>query len=304
MAGLPSATKLLLAIILSLFVFLALIFFSGAEKVLSSLSSFPLWAIPILIALTALAYFLRIARWQFLLKASSVNLSLKSLALPFLISQTASLLTPGKAGDPLRCFLLKEKKRKTLGSVVVERLLDFLLLTALAASFLLPSNSTAIIPILAAAALVASSILLFSSQRIAKAVWLPLSKIKFLKTHESQLKEFYHSVRSMALKPDLFLSAILTASIWALDFTRLALIFTFLSSPVPSLLVAQIFSAALIVGTLSMIPGGMGGQEAVMIALFSTAGIALPIISAAIIIDRLVSYWLPIAVGSLLLPYK
>ncbi len=305
MGKLPRPEKLILAFLLAIIVFAALLHFSDTRKVLTAITNLPLSAVPILLAIATISFLTRIFRWHLLLKASTTSIRTKKLIVPFMISQAASLITPGKVGDPLRCFLLKEHRvRKTLGSVVVERVLDFTLLIILATSLLIGSNTQAILPVFVAAALTLSVIAVFASRRLAKQLWKNLSRLQLVRKYEKHLSEFYHTVRKMAGRKELAYSALLTGAVWAIDFLRLSLTFAFLSYPISILTAGQIFSAALIIGTLSMIPGGMGGQEIVMLTLFSTIGLPLHIITAAIIIDRLVSYWYPIFIGFFLIPYR
>lgn len=57
------------------------------------------------------------------------------------------------------------------------------------------------------------------------------------------------------------------------------------------------YAVAKIISTLSFIPGGLGITEAIMSLIFIGFGIPAPIALAAVLIFRLISFWLPIPVG-------
>jgi uncharacterized protein (TIRG00374 family) len=54
---------------------------------------------------------------------------------------------------------------------------------------------------------------------------------------------------------------------------------------------------------IPLLPGGLGAVEVMMVALFASAGVPNEISVAVTIIERGISFWLPIFVGLLLLPY-
>jgi uncharacterized protein (TIRG00374 family) len=64
-----------------------------------------------------------------------------------------------------------------------------------------------------------------------------------------------------------------------------------------------VFTFAMISGTVAMLPGGLGGTEAVMLALLSALGVDLQIAVAATALIRLTTLWFAVGLGFLALPF-
>jgi uncharacterized protein (TIRG00374 family) len=63
-----------------------------------------------------------------------------------------------------------------------------------------------------------------------------------------------------------------------------------------------IFSFSLIVGAVSMLPGGLGSTEAAIILLLSALGVSLDTALAATAIIRITTFWFAVTIGVLLMP--
>lgn len=91
----------------------------------------PLWMIVGLVAL-AVDYTLRIVRWWFMMRTVAPELKLKQCFGPFLASIALNNVLPFRAGDIARAFGFQKQLGvppvKTLGTMLVERLLDLVTL--------------------------------------------------------------------------------------------------------------------------------------------------------------------------------
>jgi uncharacterized protein (TIRG00374 family) len=63
-----------------------------------------------------------------------------------------------------------------------------------------------------------------------------------------------------------------------------------------------IFSFSMIVGAVSMLPGGLGSTEATMVILLKALGVELGVALAATAIVRVTTFWFAVAIGMLLMP--
>ena len=63
-----------------------------------------------------------------------------------------------------------------------------------------------------------------------------------------------------------------------------------------------VFSFSMIVGAVSMLPGGLGSTEATMVILLKILGVDLYAALAATAIIRLVTFWFAVVIGVLLVP--
>jgi uncharacterized protein (TIRG00374 family) len=65
--------------------------------------------------------------------------------------------------------------------------------------------------------------------------------------------------------------------------------------------IAIIFSLSTLAGSFSMLPGGLGGAEAAMLALLIMAGVERQLAVAATLFSRLTSLWFTVLLGVLAL---
>ncbi|PVV24483.1 MAG: hypothetical protein B6D78_01445, partial [gamma proteobacterium symbiont of Ctena orbiculata] len=66
-------------------------------------------------------------------------------------------------------------------------------------------------------------------------------------------------------------------------------------------LAVGIYSVSILAGALSLIPGGLGGAEAVMILLLKLVGADTPTAVAATLICRLATLWFAVIIGGIVI---
>ena len=89
----------------------------------------------------------------------------------------------------------------------------------------------------------------------------------------------------------------------AFDMLTLYLIFIAAGHPVsPGILLAG-YGLPLLLGRLSILPGGVGIVEGTMTLLYDGLGVPNPITVVVILAYRAISFWLPALLGFLLIPY-
>ena len=113
----------------------------------SSFGNLPTTYLLLAVAFLAAGYAVRIVRWWWMLRALDPTLPLSACVWPFLGSIAVNNTVPFRAGDALRVVAFREQLRappmRVLGTLVLERLLDLLVLLALffAGVLGLPSGS-------------------------------------------------------------------------------------------------------------------------------------------------------------------
>lgn len=90
---------------------------------------------------------------------------------------------------------------------------------------------------------------------------------------------------------------------WLAECGALYILLAELGAEVSFLHAIFIFSFSMVVGALSMLPGGLGGVEATMIALMMAIGIDMEIAVVATAVIRLTTLWFAVAIGFILLPF-
>jgi uncharacterized protein (TIRG00374 family) len=90
---------------------------------------------------------------------------------------------------------------------------------------------------------------------------------------------------------------------WLAEGLAFALILDALGAEVSPFAAVIVFSVAMIVGSLTLLPGGLGGTEATMLLLLTTTlDVPLDLAVAATAVIRVTTLWFAVAIGFLALP--
>ena len=145
--------RLLLLVFLTAVVFAGLVGYGDFREIGGQLSRFPETHLVAALGLAAINYGLRFLRWYYYLRVLKITVPLGTNILVFL-SGLAMSITPGKAGELVKCYLLRDRTGVTVAAsapvVVMERVTDVVsvVLLALLGLALLP------LPVLALLAVV------------------------------------------------------------------------------------------------------------------------------------------------------
>lgn len=198
----------------------------------AALSGLSLSLILMALSLLLIAYSFRVVRWWWMLRSLEPELPLQACIWPFVSSIAVNNVLPFRAGDALRVFAFRKQLRspasRVLGTMIIERLLDLLVL--LGFFFLgllslpdgaLPNHFVQIAIWLAGASLGGLATLLLLTP------WLPrfiayLAKLPAIEQHqlaEPILRHGTHLTESLALiRSPVRLSGLLMLSVFAWAF--------------------------------------------------------------------------------------
>jgi hypothetical protein len=68
-------------------------------------------------------------------------------------------------------------------------------------------------------------------------------------------------------------------------------------------MVASVFLVSTLIGIIPALPGGLGSIDGVMILLYSMAGITSTVSTAATLVERMISLWMVLVIGVILIPF-
>ncbi|HLD80252.1 MAG TPA: lysylphosphatidylglycerol synthase transmembrane domain-containing protein [Candidatus Nanoarchaeia archaeon] len=279
-----------------------------------SLSSLTFSSVIIILLLTILSISLRAYRWQFLTsKASGENISFLFSFKSILGGVAAASLIPGRI-ELSKPLLLKHDFdipiSKSFPLMLIERLFDLfsvLIFLVLGLFFVHLDGATGqgqirmllvLLCLLIAGMLLSPVSVLKMLQKAAPRLPLPVS---FRDKIALWCEQIISSFTAFNEKSFILVAAISVAAI-ILEIIRLWYILHFLTVSVPFMAVGFVLSSSVLIGVLSAIPGGIGVVEfSAANILSSLTGAYPPVIKSAILIDRMVAYYLLVAVGSLLL---
>lgn len=295
--------SLVVSIIIAVVVYALFTFFTGGKDVLEAIGSLPVTIWLFILALSLANYFLRYWRWQwFIGHKHGQNVPHTQHLLIYLAGFTLTM-TPGKAGEAMRSLYLKNlgvSHQKSLAALLMERIQDLLavlILAALGLSFL--PGGEAKIAALVTFGLIGTCLVFIK---------LPKDKVLGLDVVQKlpeKLQKLLHFVFDMLSHANQFLTfkfivlgLILGVIAWGLEGYGLLLVMQSFSVDNHSVFLAlAIYGAAVLLGALSFLPGGLGGTEAVMIFMLMQAGFNLPHATAITMICRLATLWFAVLMG-------
>jgi uncharacterized protein (TIRG00374 family) len=291
--------KVFISTILGLIVVFAMGMFSDFNKLAESLARFDYRYLPIILLLAPLNYFLRFAKWNYYLGLLGIKIERRT-NLKIFISGLGMTVTPGKLGEFIKAYLIKEVKgipvSVTSPLIVAERLTDSISMIILASIGALTFRYG--IGILAAAALFVVLLIFFIRYRSFAEVCIRLlKKLPLLKRIGSQIDLFYKSSYELLSMRSLLFSVTIGTVSWAFEGLIVYLVLKGFNTPVSILSSMFTVSFATIMGAISMLPGGLFVAEGSIMGILIMMGVPREIASAATIITRFSTLWLGVAIG-------
>ena len=262
--------KILASILLAVIVYAALLFVADTSNLVAEVRGFQWQLLPVIIGLTLFNYGLRFVKWHWYLGVVGVkNLHWLDSLLIFLAGFSMTL-TPGKAGEFLKAFLVQQRVgtpiAKTSPIILAERMTDGLALLILAAAGLLIFDSAQVRIVMAGVVVMATIIVLLVQRRaLAQRVMRWMERAPLLATRMHHIHAFYSSSYELLKFKPLVIAIGLGIISWAGECFALALIVVGLGIPFSWTLVALACFAmgfATLAGSLLLVPGGLGVAEA------------------------------------------
>ena len=288
----------------SIALYAALALFFGWSDIQRELAGYPRWQLGVLASFSLVNYGLRFWRWEIYLRTMDSRIPLReSVGLYF--SSYIMVITPGKIGEIFKAGILREKFGVSLAQglpvVLAERIYDFLAVLILAAVgvFFWPGPLTGLTTGLVAAACVPLFLVLFQNRGIRTRLLGRAARSELLARHQVGLDDAMESLsRLLGVKQSLFSLALSTLA-WMCECLGLWLVCRGLGFPVPLGQAVFVYAAGTLVGSLTFLPGGLGGTEATIIWLLGTLAMPGSTAAAVALLVRLFTLWLAVIIGLL-----
>jgi uncharacterized protein (TIRG00374 family) len=101
----------------------------------------------------------------------------------------------------------------------------------------------------------------------------------------------------------LAIATVISFVVWFLELSRVFVVFMAFGVHVSLGMIAAVFLVSTLIGIIPILPGGLGSIDGVMILLYSLAGVSSSISTAATLVERMISLWMVIIIGVILLPF-
>lgn len=300
--------KIILSVIFGVLVMGLLSLVADVRQLGVTLSHFNWALLPLILGLTLFNYAMRFVKWQYYLHLIGVrNLSTGDSAGIF-FSAFTMVLTPGKVGELLKSYMLRRVANVPIARsaplILAERMTDGLAMVFLAALglTLIPSGWPILVVTLVAAL---GGTLIIQHRPTAERILALGERIGPLASRVHHLREFYESSYEI-LRPRPFGLAVLGGLIsWSGECFAFYLVLRGLGLPHSwTLLIAatSILALATLIGSASMLPGGLGVADAsiagLLLATITSALMTRDVAVAASLLIRFATLWFGVGLGA------
>jgi uncharacterized protein (TIRG00374 family) len=295
--------KILLSVTFGAIVFLAFSIYADFGNLLISFSKFNWYWLPVILSLSFANYLVRFFKWQYYLKILNIRIKPYKSFLIFFSSFIMSV-TPGKMGEVLKSFLLKEETGTSVSVsapiILAERITDFLSIVILCLVGAIVFDYGRDIVILTGVFFLLLTVVLSSRKLSLKIIYL-FEKIKFTSKHAEKLYTAYESTYNLIKLKPLLIVVGMSVAAWffeCLGFYIVLRVFTSVTNIEVTVLTATfIYTFSTLIGAIAMLPGGLGATEASITGLLIFLKIPKDISVAATIIIRVATLWFAVLVG-------
>lgn len=295
---------LILTIVCAAAGYLGFSLWSGWHEVSQALQSVGLLGTLLVLLMSLTNYGLRFIRWQGYLQTLGYPIAWRP-SLKIYLAGFALTTTPGKAGEALRGVLLKPlgvPLSHSLAAFFSERLSDLFAIVLLTL-FGLTLYPEAHILIWIGIGGIALAFLVLSQQKL-----LALATQRLKQKHSKyaqallQLLNVLRQAQQCHKPLQLITASVLSCIAWSAEALAFYWVLSWMGADISLPFAVFVYAIAMLAGALSFMPGGLGGAEAVMIALLIWAGMPNPDAVAATVLIRLTTLWFAVGIGAVCLP--
>lgn len=280
-------------------VFILLSLISDLEALETALVGFPL-ALLVPIGMLSLGnYFFRYIKWHWYLKLLDHRISRFPNLLVFL-SGFALTVTPGKVGEFIKAYIVKERFHvpytASTAVLLMERFTDvaaIVLLSCFGLSLEFLHWTVAVLPVIALLVF----LMLLRNRSFAGWVIDQTTRFRLLKRFSKPLRTFYEEGWILLEMGVFTKSLLLSLTAWFLEGLGYVLVAWGLGSPISIVEGVLIYSVALLGGALTLFLGGLGATEGGMVGLGIIFGMSRSTSAASTIIIRVMTLWFAVLIG-------
>lgn len=302
----------------------------GPQQILDALQTANMYYVILAILVQIIIIILWNTRWSLICKSLDIPHSQFQLLAMTIVGLAINDLTPSgrSGGEPVRAYLLTKKSgvnfKTTFATVMGDKIADtlpFLALAIFAISYLMIylHLNTAIFMLLLLSLIAFIGALVFIiyisineavGMRAISWIFRQIRRFtsrdlrKYEETAKSSIIGFQSSLKYLLADKKLVIEVTaISFAVWFLELIRVFLVFEAFGVKVSLGMIAAVFLVSTLIGIIPALPGGLGSIDGVMILLYSMAGITSSISTAATLIERMISLWLVIIMGMIILPF-
>lgn len=295
--------KILISVAFGALVFLGFSIYADFDNLIRTFGEFSWIYFPLILALSFGNYIIRYYKWEYYRKLLNIDLKPKASFLIFMATFVMSV-TPGKMGELLKSYLVREENGTPISRsapiILAERLTDFIsvVLLCIAGAFVFNYGKGIIIGV---GLFFISGVMLISSRKLSMKVISYLEKVKLLSRFAHKFHEAYESIYTLVKIKPLIIATVVSAAAWFCECLGLYVILRVYSSishiNVSLMSAVFIYGFSTIVGSIAMLPGGLGVTEASLTGLMVLMKIPKDVSVASTFIIRVATLWFAVLIG-------
>jgi glycosyltransferase 2 family protein len=303
--------KLIVGLLLGIIVVAGLAVYADFTKMVEVLRNFNWWLLPLILLFTVFNYVLRFYKWDVYLRLIGATGVKKSDSALIFVSGMAMAMTPGKVGELLKSYLLKQVRGTPIATsapiVMAERLTDGLAMLVLASVGLVLFDYGT--PILVAIAIFAVAFLvIFQNRALFDRLLAVGERLPFVSKGVHHFHAFYDSSFVLFRLPNLLFAVGIGVVSWFGEVVAFVLVMMGLGMEFSWILLvicAFILSASTLIGSVSLLPGGLGTADASITGMLmflvprhiSSFDMNQNIAVAATLLIRFSTLWFGVGIG-------
>lgn len=279
-------------------------FFADLDKLGAGFAVYPPGRIAAACALVLGNYALRIVRFRYYLRRLAIQLGAGEAAVVF-VAGFLFTVTPGKMGEVVKGWLVKQRHghwaTAVASSVVAERFTDVVGLLVVAAAGVWQFGAYRAL-FWAVCALCLGFLAVVVHPRLVPALLLRLTRPRWQRV-VTKVGQAHGVLRMLCAPRPLLVGVVLAAAAWFLEALAFRVLLDGLGAGAGLGQAVVIYTMATLFGAVSMLPGGVGSTEAVMVALLLLPALGLGLGRAgatlATLLIRFCTLWFGVALGGL-----
>jgi uncharacterized protein (TIRG00374 family) len=277
----------------------------GGRQAWQTLLHVPARIIPVLLGMSLLNYAARGTRWLLFARTLSLGVPAASILL-YYVAGFSMTTTPGKVGEVIRLYLLNRfhgcRYDRTVALLIADRLADGLA-TMLVVAVTVAGFARA--PAGLAGAVVVALVLIVLCLRPGLLLGLIDAAFGRLRRWPRLFVRARRAIRALQIlaHPKVVLAALALGAIgWSSEGLSFYVLLHALGIALAPAACVFIFAFAMLVGAVSVLPGGLGSTEATMVGLLSLQGVPFETAVVATGLVRVTTLWFAVGLGLLALP--
>jgi uncharacterized protein (TIRG00374 family) len=296
--------RLLLSLLLGAAVLVGLTAYGDFADVGDAISGFRWELAPAILALTFSNYLLRFVKWDFYLGQIGVRGLSKWSSFLLFFSGLAMVITPGKVGEWLKSYLLREVHgtpfARSAPILIAERFTDTIALLILAtAGLILFGEAWQFFLVVGLGAVVL--VVLARHRPTMRLILRAADRVPVVSRYSHLLEEFYESAHVLFAPRCLFLTTVLSVVSWMGEVLAFYLVLVGLGLDATGILFVQaafILPVATVAGAVLLTPGGLGVAEGGLTGLLQViVDMERGPAAVATLLIRLATLWFGVFVG-------